>query len=234
MSVITAGYGASLADVTGGALFATTARESRTLSLDVGQVHELDRHGDDITSIGVGTPLVRDRLFLRVAAELQLEHWDGVEDAEGILPTTPDPTQRTGRGAIKLIWLPRSEQRLELLAAGDFSRQDHIPDLRVLADAQPRFEANDVALSGAWHGRLGHRLTGRVQLFGERNQLRRSPWAAWGRRSVRTFRSSIIFPGRRCRATGPGVLIPSSGPWSSWPESRRPCPRRPGCVPRHA
>jgi hypothetical protein len=175
LEVLTAGYGASLADVTGGAILARSAREARTLALDVGQIHELGRHSDDITSIGVGTPLVGDRLFLRVAADLQLQRWDGAKDVEGILPDTADPTQRTLRGATKLIWLPRRDQRLELLAAGDFTRQDHIADISVLPDAQPRHEASGLALSALWQGRLTQRLTGRAQLFGERNLLREQP-----------------------------------------------------------
>jgi hypothetical protein len=175
LEVLTAGYGASLADVTGGAILARTAREARALTLDVGQIHELDRHSDDITSIGVGTPLIRDRLFMRVAAELQLQRWDGAKDVDGILPDTADPTQRTVRAGTKLIWLPRREQRLELLAAGDFTRQDHIADVSVLPDAQPRYEASDLALSALWQGRLTPRLTGRAQLYGERNLLREQP-----------------------------------------------------------
>jgi hypothetical protein len=175
LSVLTAGYGAPLADVTGGAIAATTASETRSLSLDVGHARELGRHNDDVTSLAVGTPLVRDRLWLRVAADLQLQRLDGPQDPAGFFPASPDVTQRTGRAAAKLIWLPGADHHLELLAAGSFDRQDGIATVGVAPDAQPRYESGDLALSARWAAALGRRLTGRLQLYGERNRLHEQP-----------------------------------------------------------
>jgi hypothetical protein len=151
---------------------------------------------------------IRDRLFMRVAAELQLQRWDGAKDVDGILPDTADPTQRTVRAGTKLIWLPRREQRLELLAAGDFTRQDHIADVSVLPDAQPRYEASDLALSALWQGRLTPRPTGRAQLYGERNLLREQPLDCAGAAQCTDVPQYDHFPRLRL-----------SGNWTRYSES---------------
>jgi hypothetical protein len=196
LSVLTAGYGAALADVTGGAVVASTRRETRTLSLDIGHAREMGRRSDDVTSVGVATPLVRDRLFLRVAAELQLERLEGAIDSTGFLPATPEPTQRSVRGAAKFVWLPAANQRIELLGAGNFNRQDKSSSLGIASEAQPRYESADVALSARWAGPLGRRLAGRAQLYGERNGQREQPLACVGAAECLTTPAFVIFPAR--------------------------------------
>jgi hypothetical protein len=170
-----AGYGAPLADVTGGAVAGFTRPDSDRwrASLDSFQ----DRREPRAETVGVTAagPVLKRRLHLLIGLQLGRERFEPTRDPEAILPDTPAIEGPDGRVGLKLSFTPRPGQRLELLALGTMASQENAPELGRGKDSQPRWEDSYGLLAARWGGQFGQSWLARAHLALEGSGTRLFP-----------------------------------------------------------
>jgi hypothetical protein len=172
----TMGYGAPWNDVMGGVLSATTRSGDNRLHVDV-DVYDERRENvtSNAASATVSFPILKDRLFLLVAARGDDSKEDASADPEGILTDPPDVTWRTLDGGLKLTWIPVPGQRVESLTLLELGRQDHTRGLGIEEEAQPTYGETQWTTSLRWSGRLGERLAAHAQAGFQRLRTEEEP-----------------------------------------------------------
>ena len=209
LSVLTAGYGAALADVTGGAVVATTRRETRRLSLDVGHAREMGRRSDDVTSAGRGHAAGPRSPVLagggRTAARAL-----GRDAAirTGSCPPHPIPPSGQCGGRRSSIWLPRGRpaDRSCWARATSAARTTAHAWASASEAAAPLRVRRRGAVRPLGGRRWASAWSGRAQLYGERNGQREQPLACVGATEcLATPKVADLPRAAICWATGPGT-----------------------------
>ena len=179
LQVARAGYGADLGDVPGGLVAVQTRAPGARWRAGADAAQEIGDPDGQVVSAWAGGPLVGQRLMLMTALELERTDRKGLEDYELLARTGTPIERRGGKPGLKLVYLPGTNHRLELLGIAALGRQDN--DLRLnssevlLGDAQPRLQERYGLLGLRWLGRLGARVGAQAQLGVERTDDRETP-----------------------------------------------------------
>jgi hypothetical protein len=179
--VLTAGYGVSFADLTGGAVFLRTDsrpgvrarievfRESQDGPQHPEQIEYTNNYVEsmhrqrDVLSGGAAAPLLHDRLLVTLAVDHSRDAGDGLRDREGILPTPPGPKATSTTLALGLSGRVNPRHHIDGLAMVTWSGADDGDGLGVMPEAQPSRESAGFMGGLRWIGRLTPTLTGQLQ-----------------------------------------------------------------------
>ena len=170
-----AGYGAPLADVTGGAVAGVTRPDSDRWSASLDSFQDRREPRAETVGVTAAGPLLKRRLHLLVGVQLGREQFEPTGDPEGILPSTPAIEGPDARAGLKLSFIPRPGQRLELLAIGTMASQENAAEIGREKDAQPRWEDAYGLLALRWGGRFGRSWLARAHLALEGSGTRLFP-----------------------------------------------------------
>jgi hypothetical protein len=160
VQVLRAGFGGALADVTGGAVGATTRNAAGTWHGTVDlfrQSKEFPEPDARALSAVAAGPLVKGRLDLLVSAQTDQETFEPRHDPQGFFAATPEVEVRNHRSGVKLAMVPGAGHRIELLGVGSFRRQDNTTTLGYNPEAQPRLEEGYGLGAIRWRALFGNR-----------------------------------------------------------------------------
>jgi hypothetical protein len=157
--VVTAGYGAELADVAGGAIELATKTGSNRLGADVDVYYESHEQDLMVAAPTLSGPLLRDRLFFVASARIERARTTGQTDPSGIFPAAPTPTAGAELGALKLTWRPSPAHQVDSLTSLGLSRTDNSGEINVSPEAQPAADVTGVSTFLRWSGKLGAGVT---------------------------------------------------------------------------
>jgi hypothetical protein len=154
-SVLTAGYGADLGDVPGGAVVTELRSGTNALEADADVFRELGEPSATAVAATVAGPLVRDRLFVLFGVRGTDARGETPTDPSGYYPPAPPPTGRDLASALKVTWRPAGNHRFDSLTLLDAARVDSGGGVTVAPDAQPTRTARGLFTSVRWIGKLG-------------------------------------------------------------------------------
>jgi hypothetical protein len=173
LGVANFGYGAAWNDAPAGVVGAATKGESPRLRTDLDAYNDFHASKSTALSLAVSAPIVRDRLFVVVAARDQLNSAPGQSDV--LIGSVPGPSGHSLGAGLKLIWLPGAGQRLESLTLFQDSRRDNGAPLGIEPLAQPSFGARDLATGLRWMGRFGEAVTASSQVAFQSHRAEEMP-----------------------------------------------------------
>ena len=106
--VLRRGYGAPLADVTGGAVAAVTRPDSDSWSASLDSFQDRRESRAETVGVTAAGPVLKRRLHLLVGLQLGRQQFEPTGDPEGILPATPAIEGSDGRAGLETELHPPS------------------------------------------------------------------------------------------------------------------------------
>jgi hypothetical protein len=173
LEVATAGYGAPWADVAGGTVALGTRSGSDRWQAGGELFHDFRDQVVNDVAVNAGGPIVRDRLFVLMAAQGQATKDPLIDDP--IMGIRPRKESRALAGALKLTWLPNAHHRLDSLTIVDGDRSDNGGGFLVEPEAQPTFSSRTAFTSLRWQGWFGERVSAHAMLGLTSGTVRESP-----------------------------------------------------------
>ena len=162
--VYTAGHGADLADVPGGAIAVRAHTPSNRLRAAADAYHDIRDPERNAGNATVSGPLLRDRLFALVSLNGALWTKQAAADPDGVIRPPPPAASEAFSGAVKLRWHPHARHSVESLTIIGAEETENGGALGVEQEAQPTVGSRAIFSALTWRGALTDRFSLRSQV----------------------------------------------------------------------